>query len=198
MENEDLKKVWDAFNKNIDSVENTQKHILKQMISRKTEIRLQIMKFQSIIGILVAPIIFVFVIGPLIINYENTPHLLIGSGLITGVLIYGFIQAVKYYNLIHSIRLAFEPVIKTQERIVELKKFMTKMQNRNNLSFLICGSGCILVIWNNFNYESPVNIAILVAIFIAVYFVGKLKHKLYFRDRIDSIVLEMNELKEYQ
>jgi len=74
---------------------------------------------------------------------------------------------------------------------------MIKLHNRRYLSFPIFASGCILVILNNVNYESTVNVALLTAIFIVIYFCGKLKNKLHFRDRIDSIDLEINELKEY-
>ncbi|MDR2039530.1 MAG: hypothetical protein LBQ60_16525 [Bacteroidales bacterium] len=198
MENEDLKKAWNAFNKSVESVENTQKHILIQMISRKSEFRLQLMKFQSIIGILIAPTIFILVIIPMIINNEKNSHLLIGTILVTGMFIYSFVQAVKYYRLINLIKPTFEPVIKTKERVLTVKKFMVKLQNRRNLLFPIFISAIILILWNDIKHGSPVIIVFLAVFVIAIYFWGRLKHKLYFRDRINSIDLEMDELKKYQ
>ncbi len=198
MENDDLKNVWSTFNNNIESAKKVNKQILKQMISRKSEIRLQIMKFQSILGFIITPMVFVFVIIPMIINYEKTIYLLIGSVLISIVFIYGFIQGLNYYKLLNFVKPAFEPVIKTQERILMLRKFMVQLQKSRNLFFPIEAVAFILIFWDKINYEQPIKIVLLVGIFVGVYFWGRLKYKLYFRDRIDSIELEMSELQEYK
>ncbi len=198
MENDDLKNVWRTFNNNIESAKKTNKQILKQMISRKSEFRLQIMKLQSILSILITPLILIFVVIPMIIHNEKTIYLLIGSVLISVVFIYGFIQVINYYKLINLVKPAFEPVIKTQERILTLRKFMVQLQKSRNIFFPIVTSGFILISWDKLNYELPVKIVMLLGISIGIYFWGNLKYKLYFRDRIDSIDFEISELKEYQ
>lgn len=198
MKNDDLKEIWSTFNKNIDSAEKTNKQILKQMISRKSEMKLRIMKFQSILGILIKPFILIFVVIPMIIDNEKTLYLLIGSGLISLVFIYGFIQSINYYKLLNLVKPAFEPVIKTQERILTLKRFMVQLQKNRNIFFPIVASAFILILWDKINYELPIKIALLIGTSIGIYFWGNLKYKMYFQDRIDSIDLEMNELKEYQ
>lgn len=198
MENDDLKNVWSTFNDNIESAKKTNKQILEQMISRKSEFRLQIMKFQSILSILITPLIFIFVIIPMIINNEKTIYLLIGSALISIVFIYGFVQGLNYYKLLNMVKPAFEPVIKTQERILTLRKFMVQLQKSRNIFFPIVACAFILITWDKINYELPIKIAMLLVITVGVYFWGNLKYKLYFRDRMDSIDLEMSELQEYQ
>ncbi len=198
MESNDLKNIWSAFNKNIDSAEKTNKQVLRQMISKKSEIKLQIMKFQSILGILVTPLILIFVIIPVIINNEKTFFLLIGSMLIAIVFIYGFIQSLNYYKLLNLIKPAFEPVIKTQERILTLKRFMVQLRKDRNIYFPIEASAVALIAWDHMNYELPVKLALLVGTSLGIYFWGNLKHKLYFQDRMNSIDVEMNELKAYQ
>lgn len=198
MENDDLKNIWSTFNNNIESAKKVNKQILKQMISRKSEIRLQLMKFQRILGILITPLVFVFVIIPMIINNEKTIYLLIGSILISVVFIYGFVQGLNYYKLLNFVKPAFEPVIITQERILTLRKFMVQLQKSRNLIFPIEAGAFILIFWDKINFEQPIKIVLLFGIFIGVYFWGNLKYKLYFRDRIDSIDLEMSELQEYK
>lgn len=198
MEVNDLKNIWNAFNQNIDRVEKINKQALKQMISRKSEIKLQIMKFQSILGILVIPLILIFVFIPVIINIEKTLFLVIGLVLISLVFIYGFIQALNLYKLLSLIRPAFEPVIKTQERILTLKRFVVQLRKNRNILVPIEMSAIVLIMWDHLNYELPMKLALLVGTSIGIYFWGNLKHKLYLQDRIKSIDIEMNELKEYQ
>ncbi len=197
MENDDLKNIWSAFNKNIDSVGKTNKEILKLMISKKSELRLQIMKFQSILSILITPFILIFVIIPKIIHNDKTLYLLTGSVLIFFVFIYGFIQSLKYYKLLNSVKPAFESVVKTQERILTLKKFMVRLQKSRNILFPVIIGSFILILWDNITYILPIKIALLVGISCGIYFWGILKYKIYFRDRINSIDLEMKELEEY-
>ncbi len=198
MENDDLKNIWSTFNKNIDGAEKTNKQILKQMISRKSGFKLQIMKFQSILGIIITPFILLFVVIPMILENEKTLYLLIGSIMISVVFIYGFIQSIFYYKLLNLVKPAYEPVIKTQERILTLRKFMAKLHKNRNIIFPILVSAFVLISWDNINYELPIKIALLLGPSIGIYFWGNFKYKLYFRDRIDSIDLEMNELNEYQ
>ena len=198
MENDDLKNIWSAFNKNIDSVEKTNKRILSKMISRKSEIRLQIMKFQSLLGFISAPLILYFVIVPMIIRFDKTNSLIIGAFLTILVFIYGFVQAIKNYKLIVAIKPAFEPVIKTQERLITLKKFRIKLQKHRNIIFPILSCGLILIIWDKIDYSLPLKIILLLGMSVGIYFWGNLKHKLYFQDRIKLVELEMEELKEYQ
>jgi uncharacterized membrane protein (Fun14 family) len=198
MENDDLKNIWSTFNKNINSAEKTNRQILKQMISRKSEIKLQIMKFQSILGILIIPFILLFVVVPMILNNERTIYLLIGSVLISVAFIYGFIQSINYYKLLNLVKPAFEPVKKTQERILTLRKFMVQLKKTRNIFFPILASAFVLISWDNINYKLPIKIALLLGTSIGIYFWVNFKYKLYFRDRIDLIDIEMNELNEYQ
>lgn len=198
MENGDLKSIWNTFDENLNSIEKTEKHILKQMISRKSELRLQIMKFQGILSVLTAPLLLIFIIIPMIMNSESTPYLIVGVVLITAVFIFGVIQGINYYKLLNLIRPAYEPVIKTQERILALKKFMVRLRKYRNFLFPVLASAFVLVLWDKINYELHIKIALLIVANIAIYFWGNLKYKLYFRDRIDLIELEMNELKDCQ
>ena len=172
MENDDLKNIWSTFNKNIDSAEKTNKQILKQMISRKSEFKLQIMKFQSILGILITPIILLFVVIPMILENEKTLYLLIGSVLISVVFIYGFTQSINYYKLLNLVKPAYEPVIKTQERILTLRKFMVQLHKNRNIIFPILASAFVLISWDNINYELPIKIALLLGIDQLVFISG--------------------------
>ncbi len=197
MENEDFKNIWNAFNKNIDSVEKTKKQVLKQMISGKSEMKLQIMKFQSILGILLPPVVLILLIVPMVKSVAITPYFVTGVVLLIFVLIYSFVQALNYYKLLNLVKPAYEPVIKTQKRILTLKKFMAQLQTRRNISFPVIAAAFILILWDRINFNQPANIAIIAVTIIGVYFWGKLKYRLYFKDRINSIDLELKELEEY-
>lgn len=198
MENEELTNAWSAFNQNMENIEKMNKQILKKMISRRLLFRMQILKFQGILHILIIPLVSVLVIIPLIMNSEMTPYVLIGTILIVGVLIFGFIQGIIYYKLLNGIKPAFDPVIKTQQRILTLKKFMLKLQKNRNILYPVVAGAFILILWDKMHYELSIKIAVLALTTVAIYFWGNLKYKLYFQDRMSSIELEINELKEYQ
>ncbi len=197
MENEDLKKIWNSFNKNIENQEKAKEQILKQIISKRSEFKLLIMKYQSLLGVFLPPFILIFLIIPIIKNATITPYFIIGAVFMVFVLLYSFLQAIKYYKLLNLIKPAFEPVIKTQKRILTVKKFMIQLQKKRNIFFPITASAFMLISWDNIHYELPIKITLLLVITIGIYFWGRLKQKLYFNDMIDSIDMEIKELEEY-
>lgn len=198
MENDDLKNLWNGFNRAIENAEKTNRQILRKIIAGKSETRLLIMKFQSVLGILITPLIIVLVVVPMIVNIEMTIWTLTGIILVTGIFTYFSIQAFFYYKLLNLIRPALDPVIRIQEGILKLQKFMLRLQKMRNLLYPLTASSFVLISWDRIHYELPVKIVLLTLITVSIFFWGNFKYRLYFHDRINFIKLEINELEDYK
>lgn len=197
MENDELKEIWNAYNRNIENVHKTNKQILKEMISHKSEKRMQIMKLQIILGIIANPFIFLIVIIPLILESTLTAYIQTGAILITLIFIYYFIQGIIYYNRVSLLKPAYDKVVETQKKILQLKRYVLRYKKYRIVLFTVTAGSVILIVWDKIPYDLPVKIIVFAVTMIAIYFWGNFKYKIYFHDRMNSLEREMNELKEF-
>lgn len=198
MEYNELKSMWAKYNSTLDEVAQTNRNVLKKMISQKSEKRLWIMKIQAILSILISPAILAAVIFPILISYETSPPLIAGGILIALVFGFYFIQSIQYYKLLNRIKPALDPVIKTKERTLELRKFVLSLQNKRYVVFPFAVGAIVLIIWENLSMDEPFKLIAMGAFFIAVFFWGRYKSKLYFHDRMKSFEVEMDEIQDME
>ena len=88
MEIEELKTIWQQYDRKLNNLEKLNKRLIMETLLKKPQSKLYRMKFQSIYGILVGPIVLVIALHPLFKPENIDLKFIVGCVISLVVLIY--------------------------------------------------------------------------------------------------------------
>ena len=198
MNTQEMSAAWQDFNARINSVEKVNRQILVKMISTKSERKLLMMKYQSLIGVILSPIILLFILIPVLINSGITHTSIFGALSLIVIIGYYLFHAIKHVRLITAIKPVYDSILSTKQKLISLSKHIIDIQKRRNIIYPFFVTAIILTFWNAINLNLVPKITVLAVMTIGLYFWGNYKYKLYYHDRIAMLQNEITEIQEIQ
>jgi hypothetical protein len=196
MEIEELKTIWQQYDRKLNNLEKLNKKLVMETLLRKPQSKLNRMKFRSIYGIIVGPIVLTIALHPLF-KLENIDlKFIVGCILSLAVLVYLGYTNIKAHKTLKLINLNEDPVIKS---IQYVNQYNIIMNNSKKYYLIIClalFTGVLLIGWKGFTFNTK-TILYMVALFVFTLVWGIKKMKME-QEKIEVLKKEILDLKEYQ
>ena len=193
-----IKELWQTYDTKLESIDAGNKNLIKHLLSQRASKRIQIMNYQSLAGAFIAPLLVLFIILPMGLQNEDSLIIKIGLSLIIFLFIIRFILSVIFISRINHLKIDTDPIIITQKKLLRIEQYGILFSQIRNLMYPFLAGGFILILWNNIPYTEFYKIIIFTIAVIGIYFWGKYKFKLYFKDKIDRLKIDIQELSDYK
>lgn len=196
MEIEEMKTIWQRYDRKLNNLEKLNKKLVMETLLKKPQSKLNRMKFQSVYGIIVGPIVLSLALHPMF-KIENIDlKFIIGGILSLAVIFYiGYINFMAYKAL-KVIHLGKDPVIKSAHQVNDYKCIMNNTRKYYLLICLALFWGILLIGWKGFTFDTK-TITFLAAIFAFTLIWGVKKQKIH-QQKIEVLEKEILDLKEYE
>lgn len=194
MELFELKNIWQQYDEKVAENIHLNKKILKKMVITKTEKRLNRIKIETVVRLIVSILLIPLGVIPNI-QYSNSVSFYFGMSMFTGLFIFAGIFRIKYFLMTDKIDFS-NSVSSIRKNILELEKYHLKMIHSGLLVlpfaaisiFLICKIPLI-------DYGTLIPLLLVIIIFIVSY-LYKTKHS--FSERLKKLSIEIDELEELE
>jgi len=195
MEYEELKSMWEKYDRRLDNLENLNKKLLVETLSKKPRLKLFLLKYKSIYSIIIYPIVLTFLLYPNF-KHENIDwKFVLGSVFAVSVVIYAIYINLKTFIAFNDLDLGKDSAIETARKSNKIKSvFKTRYRNALiTLPLLYCG--IVLIAWNSINFNTLTTIFII-GLFVLL-FLYNLKGPGIHKKMIDKFEKDIFELNEY-
>ena len=196
MEIEELKTIWQQYDRKLNNLEKLNKKLVMETLLKKPQSKLNRLKFRSIYGILVGPIVLAIALHPMF-KIENIDlKFIVGCILAVAVIIYlGYIN-LKGFNALKGINLGKDSVINSVRKVNTFKSIANTRQKYVFITYPILGAGIILIIWKDLHFDTKT--LIIVLCFLLFSRVLAYKQFMNERQKIAELEKEILDLKEYE
>jgi hypothetical protein len=196
MEIEELKTIWQQYDLKLDKLEKLNKKLVLETLSKKPRRKLNFLKFQSIYGLIVVPIILITVFYPYL-KIENIDlRLIIGCILTLIVVGYLYYFLFKCFTTLKRIDLGADTIIESVRKVNGYKAVINSNQKHKWITYPVLFAGVILIGWKGFTFDIK-TIFFMAVIFVFAFLWGIKHHKIH-QNRIDRLEKEILELNEYK
>lgn len=144
MELSELQNIWQEYDKKISENTRINKEILRLILLEKPRKRLNWIKLKAGTW-LFSPVLFVFLILILDVQFNISPRFFIGLGLFLPVIVITYFWDIKYFTLIRGIDFTM-PVLSIKKVITELQKYKLKTTKIRYLLMPLAMAGFLLMI----------------------------------------------------
>jgi len=169
MELTELQNIWQEYDKKISENTRLNKEILRLIMLEKPRRRINWIKIKAGLWIF-SPVLFVFLILILNVQFNISTRFFIGLGLFLPVYIITYIWDIRYFRLIRGIDFAM-PVLSIRKVITELEKYKIKTTRIRYLLMPIAMTGFLLMIIHkitfSFDFLSFIPLLLIVLVFIS-------------------------------
>jgi len=196
MEIEELKTIWQQYDRKLNNLEKLNKKLVMETLLKKPQSKLNRMKFQSIYGILVGPIVLVIALHPLFKPENIDLKFIVGCVLSLVVLVYLGYTNFKRFRALESINLGEDPVIESVHKVNEYKSIMNSSKKYYIIICLALFAGVILIGWKGFTFNTK-TILYFMALLAFTLVLGIRNFKIQ-HQKIEILEKEILDLKEYE
>lgn len=195
MEYEELKSMWEKYDKKLDNLEGLNKKLLAESLSKKPRRKLFFLKYKSIYSIIIYPIVLTMLLYPHF-KHENVDwKFILGCVFTITVLVYAIYINLKTYMAFNDLDLGADSALESARKSNKIKSvFKTRYRNAL-ISLPLLYWGIVLIIWNSITFNA-LTIGFIIGLFI-ILFSYNLKGPAIHRKMIDKFEKEILELKEY-
>lgn len=195
MEYEELKSMWEKYDRKLDKLENLNKKLLIETLSKKTQPKLFLLKYKSVFSIIIYPIILAVLLYPNFKQANIDWKLILGCVLTISVLVNLVYINLKTYMAFNDLDLSNDSVIESARKSNKIKSVF-KTRYRNALITLpLLYWGIVLIAWNSIAFNT-LTTGLIIALFILL-FSYNLKGSGIHKNMIDRLEKEILDLKEY-
>jgi len=197
MELLELQNIWKEYDKKISENTRLNKEILRLMLLSKPQKRLSWIKIMAGLNIF-SPILFIFLILVLNVQFSMTSNFYIGLGLFLPVYAITYIWDIRYFKLIRTIDFSM-PVLSIKKVIAELEKYKIKTTRLRYLLMPFAMVGFLLMIIHkitfSFNLVSIIPLLLIILVFISsMYFT--FKYSIY--ERFSKLNREIDDIEQLE
>ena len=196
MEIEDLKTIWEKYDNKLDNLEKLNKKLVMEIISKKPQRKLNWLKFKSMYGLIMPPIILVLVFGPRFRSENIDLNLIIGSFLILTVMVYLGYISVKSVLALRGVDLSEDSVIESARKVNNYLTILNVRHKYSLVTYPLLFLGTLLVIWNGIHFDTKTTLE-MIGLFVLIIYVSNKQFKVY-RVGIERLENEILELEEYE
>jgi hypothetical protein len=196
MEIEELKTIWQQYDLKLNKLEKLNKKLVLETLSKKPRRKLNFLKFQSIAGLILVPIILITVFYPFL-KIENIDlRLIIGCILTLIVVGYVYYFSFKCFTTLKKIDLGADTIIESVRKVNGYKTVFNSKQKYVWITYPVLFVGVLLVGWKGFTFDIK-TIFFMVVLFVFAFYWG-IKHNKIYQNRIDRLEKEILELNDYK
>ncbi len=170
MELSELQNIWQAYDKKISENTRLNKEILKQLLLEKPRRRLDWIKIKAGLR-LFSPVLFVFLILILNVQFNFSPRFFIGLGLFLPGWIITYIWDIRYFILMRGIDFTM-PVLTIKKDIAELEKYKLKTTKIRYLLMPFGMTGFLLMIIHKITFRLDFISILPLLLIILVFFLS--------------------------
>jgi hypothetical protein len=197
MELFELQNIWQEYDKKISENTRLNKEILRLMLLSKPQKRLSWIKIMAGLNVF-SPILFIFLILVLNVQFSLTSNFYIGLGLFLPVYTITYIWDIRYFKLIRAIDFSM-PVLSIKKVIAELEKYKIKTTRLRYLLMPFAMIGFLLMIIHkitfSFNLVSIIPLLLIILVFISsMYFT--FKYSIY--ERFSKLNKEIDDIEQLE
>ena len=196
MEIEDLKTIWEKYDNKLDNLEKLNKKLVMEIISKKPQRKLEWMKFRSLYGLIVPPIIL-FVVLQSQFKTENVDlNFIIGCFFTLVVTVFlGYISFKSYIEL-KGIDLSSDSIIESSKKVNRYKNVLSLRHKYTFITYPLLYVGIILIIWKGIHLNQN-TILFMIGLFVFSIVLGNKQFKAH-KSKIERLENEILELEEYE
>jgi len=195
MEIEELKTIWQQYDRKLDNLEKLNKKVILDTLSKKPQKKMNWMKYRSLSAIFMTPVILILALQNSF-KIENIDlKFIIGCLLTLSVIFYACYVEFKKYKTINGVDLSNDPIIESARRVSVFKSIVVTSQKYTFMTYPILFAGVILIGWKGFNFDMR-TILFMSAIFIFTLIWGIIQSK-RFTEKIERLEKEIHDLNEY-
>lgn len=195
MEINELQNIWRDYDRKISENTRLNKEILRNMLVRKPEKKVNWMRIKAT-GWLLSPLIFIFLVVVLKVEFIISTRFFIGLGLFLPVFLLAYVWDVRYFMLARRIDLA-EPVLSIKRVLTEIEQYKIRTTRIRYLLMPLAMTGFILMIARKFTFApdfvSMLPILLIVVVFFSSWYFT-LKYSVY--DQFARLNRDLDEIKE--
>jgi hypothetical protein len=170
MELSELQNIWQAYDKKISENTRLNKEILKQLLLEKPRRRLDWIKIKTGLR-LFSPVLFVFLILILNVQFNFSPRFFIGLGLFLPGWIITYIWDIRYFILMRGIDFTM-PVLTIKKVIAELEKYKLKTTKIRYMLMPFGMTGFLLMIIHKITFRLDFLSILPLLLIILVFFLS--------------------------
>jgi len=197
MELTELQNIWQEYDKKLSENTRLNKEILRLIMLEKPRRRINWIKIKAGLWIF-SPVLFVFLILILNVQFNISTRFFIGLGLFLPVYIITYIWDIRYFKLIRGIDFAM-PVLSIRKVITELEKYKIKTTKIRYLLMPLAMAGFLLMIIHkitfSFDFLSILPLLLIVLVFFSsMYFT--FKYSIY--ERFIKLNKDIDEIEQLE
>lgn len=193
---EELKTIWQQYDLRLNNLEEINKNLIKEVLTKKSKDKLKSRRFRSIHVIILLLIVLIVLFQPYY-KIENIDwQFIIGWGLTLSGVIYLIYINLRSFLAKKKINIGNDTIIESANKINNYKCIINTRKKYVWISNHLFFSGVLLIAWNllSFNIKTIFLIAAFYVFLLALGFI-QLKYQ---RGKFEKLEKEMFDLKEYE
>lgn len=195
MEIEELKTIWQQYDLKLNNLEKLNKKLVMETLSKKPQRNLNWMKYKSIYGVLMGPIVLIIVFYPYF-KIENIDlKFVIGGVLTIAVVVYLAYFNFKSFWTLSGINIGEDPIIESARKVNDYKSIIISRHRYVWISYPILFAGVLLIGWKSFNFDTK-TILLMAGLFVFSLALGFKQFKNQ-RQKVEKLEKEIFDLEEY-
>lgn len=194
MDYDELENLWKRYDSKLDKLEKLNRKLVIETITKKPQKKLNWLQFHNYYGLIIPPIVAVLALHPLFKSGNYDAIFISGAILVFAVLGYITWFYIKGINVLKKVDLINDTVIESASKVNIYKKMISLRENY--VLFSIGFVGVMLMEWHAFNFNRN-TIIFLIALCVFAFSLGGRQFRNY-KKRIDRLLADINELKEYK
>ncbi|MDH8702734.1 hypothetical protein M2138_002103 [Dysgonomonadaceae bacterium PH5-43] len=195
MEYKELELLWKQYDKKLDNLEELNKKLLKEMLLRKPQKKLNRLKVGRIYSVIALPIILLIALHPHFNINNITWIFILGCILTLSVIFYLSLEGVKSYHILKTIDLSSDTIIQSLVKVTKLQKIANNYKKSVFILYPIITIGIILIGRSAFVFN--IKTIIFLTVFFIITYVLNIRGGCKYKNQIDEFEKDILELKEY-
>lgn len=197
MEYSELEKLWIQYDSKLNHLETLNKRLILETLSRKLQKKINWLQFRNYYGPILIPVFLVVALYPQFNpDSMNDPKIVAGSLLLLASLGFSTWYSITLINKIKKVDLINDTVIKSATQINDYKRMEVSRFKLLFITLPVTLAGVILIGWDGFRFDQNFYLFTAGISLFIVWWAHKQLQRL--KKRIDKLVKDINELKEYK
>ncbi len=197
MEYSELEKLWKTYDSKLNRLEKLNKKLILETLSKKPQKKLNWQKYRNYYGLIVGPVVLTVALHPMFKPTSlSDAKFLAGAMLLLLTIAFSTWFSVTAINKLKKVDLINDTVLESATRINEYKEMYVSRSNWIYITFPTTLAGVLLIGWDSLHFDKNLFLFIAALSLISV-FLGKTQLQ-RFKKRMDKLVCDIDELKEYK
>ncbi len=197
MEYNDLEKLWLQYDNKLNRLEELNKKIIFETLSKKPQKKISWLQFRNYLWIVMGPLILIVALHP-----QFKPDSLHDAKFVTGTVFLLFVVAystwffISLINKLKKIDLTNNTVIESAKRINDYKQIVVSRFKATFITMPVTWIGVLLIGWNGLTFDKNLYL-LIIGTFLFAFLWGK-KQLQEFKRKMDKLGQDIDELKMYK